>query len=320
MRILATALGALLISTSQPALALGGVDHGEPQLGDLQQMQVQQVAQPEPQPAEAQQCEPEQPAEMQQAEVKPAETPPPVMQQVEVQPAETPPPVMPEAEVKPAETPAPPVKEAEAQPAETPPPAVKEAEAQPAETPPPAVQQAAVQQGETQPSGIMPAAVGQGEPGEATAAVPAGELPLDAKWTVFIELKYGTRLDVPSAVFAAADGPAYRGLGRQFKTPDGRALLAVYSQRNDARDTPESYLRKNFKFPRAALAYQRVTPEFFAVAGIKDGTVYYSRCNFSHNAGGAVHCFDLKYPEQEKRNWDGIVTRMSRSLRPLNRG
>jgi hypothetical protein len=42
--------------------------------------------------------------------------------------------------------------------------------------------------------------------------------------------------------------------------------------------------------------------------------IYYSRCNFG---GAAIHCFDLAYPQAEKRAWDAIVTRISLSLRPL---
>jgi hypothetical protein len=239
MRILAAALGALLISTSEPALALGGHEQDE-----LQQ-------------TEAQQTEPEQ-AEAPAAEMQPA--PQPDMQQAETQPAE----------------------------------------------PQPDMQQAVMQQAE----------VTQG----ALAAVPQAGLPRDVKWTVFVELKYGTRLDVPSTVFATPDGPANRGVGRQFKTPDGRASLAVYSQSNDARDTPATYLRKNLQSPRAVLDYERVAPEFFAIAAVMRGSIYYSRCNFSHDAGRAIHCFDLKYPVQERQSWDGIVTRMSRSLRPLHGG
>ena len=48
--------------------------------------------------------------------------------------------------------------------------------------------------------------------------------------------------------------------------------------------------------------------------------VYYSRCNFSAAGGGAVHCFDLTYPQREERAWDAIVTRISRSLRPIDGG
>jgi hypothetical protein len=33
--------------------------------------------------------------------------------------------------------------------------------------------------------------------------------------------------------------------------------------------------------------------------------------------GGAIHCFDLVYPSAEERAWNAIVTRISRSLQPL---
>ncbi len=305
MRILAAALGALLISTSQPALALGGHEQDE-----LQQSEAQQT---EPQQAEA-------PA----AETQPADAPQPDMQQAVTLPAEAPQADIRQAEAQPAEAPQPGMQQAETQPAEAAQPDMQRAETQPAEDPQPNMQQGEVSQGVARPGEsqqMWQAAAPQVEPPqEALAAVPQAGLPRDVKWTVFVEQKFGTRLDVPSAVFATPDGPADRGVGRQFKTPDGRASLAVYSQRNDARDTPASYLRKNLQSSRAALDYQRVTPEFFAIAAVMRGSIYYSRCNFSNNAGRAIYCFDLKYPVQERESWDGIVTRMSRSLRPLNGG
>jgi hypothetical protein len=306
MRILAAALGALLISTSQPALALDGHEQDE-----LQQTEAQQT--------EAQQAEPQK-AEAPAAEAQPAEAPQPDMQQAETQPAEAPQPDMQQAEAQPAEAPQPAMQQAETQPTETPQPDMQQAEMQQAE-----VSQGVAPPGESQQPNMRQemrqAAAPQVEPPQgALAAVPQAGLPRDAKWTVFVETKYGTRLDVPSAVFATPDGPANRGVGRQFKTPDGRASLAVYSQSNDARDTPASYLRKNLQSPRAGLDYERLTPEFFAIAAVMRGSIYYSRCNFSHDADRAIHCFDLKYPVQERQSWDGIVTRMSRSLRPLHGG
>src|SRR5215510_392648 len=266
---------------------------------------------------------------MQQTEAKPAEAPQPAMQQTEAKPAEAPQPDVQQTEAKPDEAPQPAMQQAEAKPAQAPQPATQQTEAKPAEAPQPAMQQApqpTMQQAEVT-QGVAP----RGEPQQRQmrqgaapqvelAAIPPAGLPRDVRWSVFVEVQYGTRLDVPSAVFATPDGPANRGVGRQFKTPDGRASLAVYSQRNDARDTPASYLRKNLQSSRAGLEYERVTPEFFAIAAVMGDSIYYSRCNFSNNAGRAIHCFDLKYPAQEKLSWDGIVTRMSRSLRPLQGG
>jgi hypothetical protein len=325
MRILAAALGALLISTSQHALALGGDEQDELAQTEVQQTEPQQAPAAETQPAEARR------PDKQQAEASPTEAPQPAMQQAETQPPEAPKPNLQQAEAQPAEAPQPDMQQAKTQPAETPQPEVQQAKAQPVEAP-----QREAQQAETQRAAVTQGVALRGEPQQprmqqvapapveppqgALAALPQAALPRDVKWSVFVESQYGTRLDVPSAVFAMTDGPANRGIGRQFKTPDGRASLAVYSQRNDARDTPASYLRKNLQSPRVALDYERITPEFFAIAAVMGDSIYYSRCNFSYNAGRAIHCFDLKYPAQERQSWDGIVTRMSRSLRPLQGG
>jgi hypothetical protein len=188
-----------------------------------------------------------------------------------------------------------------------------------AETSQPEQQPGTMGQAETPQPEIQPAPEMQQSERQAPAPqVVQAKLPGDPKWTGFLEPSLKTSLDLPSAVFSTPDGAAYRGVGRQFKTPDGRATVAIYSLRNNGRDTPASFLRKNLSGSRPSLDYQRVTRDFYAISGVSDGTIYYSRCNLSRS-GGTLHCFDLKYPVQEKAAWDGIVTRMSRSLRPLNR-
>jgi hypothetical protein len=238
MRLLATTIGALLISVSQPALSqenFGALPHVMWQQGE-DSRQNEQQAEPRPEMPEPQ---------TEQAEIQqPAVIPEPQPQQAEIQPE-------------------------------------------------PAAQ-------------------------AAQAAAQDIALPRDARWTVFVEPSLGTRMDLPSAVFTTTDGAAYRGVGRQFKTADGRAAIAIYSQRNNQRDTPASYLRKNFSFPRTSVTYERITRDFFAVSGVRENMIYYSRCNVSPS-GGTLHCFDLQFPATEKPAWDAIVTRMSRSLRPLNR-
>jgi hypothetical protein len=51
----------------------------------------------------------------------------------------------------------------------------------------------------------------------------------------------------------------------------------------------------------------------------RDGLIFYSRCNFTRRTGGAIHCFDVVYPKDEERAWDAVITRISLSLRPLER-
>jgi hypothetical protein len=107
------------------------------------------------------------------------------------------------------------------------------------------------------------------------------------------------------------------GRGEQFKTRDGRAVLAVYALKNDERLTPAAYLKDHLKMPERAMDYRRVTRSFFAVSAETPDMIYYTRCNFARR--GLMHCAEIKYPRAEKRAWDAIVTRVSLSLRPLER-
>jgi hypothetical protein len=137
-------------------------------------------------------------------------------------------------------------------------------------------------------------------------------------WDRFVEPELGTSIDYPTGIFSVDEGAAPRGTGRQFKSRDGKAVLAIYSQTNEG-ETPARYVEKNFRVPRQTIDYKRVTPRFFAISALHAGEIYYSRCNFSRRSGAAIHCFDLRYPAREKRAWDPIVTRISLSLRPLEK-
>jgi hypothetical protein len=275
----------------------------EPQ---MTQAQLPPLGLPEPQMTQAQLPPlglPE--PQMTQAQLPPLGLPEPQMTQAQLPPLGLPEPQMAQAQLPPLGLPEPQMTQAQLPPLGLPEPQMTQAQLPPLGLPEPQMDQA-----ELQPPGLP-------EP-DMLASLATGALPPDAKWTVFVEPSLGTRMDLPSAVFSAADGAAYRGVGRQFKTADGRAALAIYSQRNDNRDTPASYLRKNFVFPRAAISYERVTRNFFAVSGTREGMIFYSRCNLSPT-GATLHCFDMQFPAAEKAAWDAIVTRMSLSLRPLNR-
>ena len=138
---------------------------------------------------------------------------------------------------------------------------------------------------------------------------------LELAWRTFVVPQYGTSVDYPAGIFIRAGNPE-KGVGQRFESEDGRAVLSVYSRDNEDGDTPTSYLKNHLRVDRAALDYERITRSFFAISLERDGVVYYSRCNFSGRREGAIHCFDLVYPQEEKRAWDPVVTRISLSLRP----
>ena len=135
-------------------------------------------------------------------------------------------------------------------------------------------------------------------------------------WRTFEVPDFGTTVQYPAGIFSPAGKPE-TGVGQRFERADGRAVLSIYSRRNEAGDNPATYLRHNLRVSRSVLDYARITRSFFAISSERQGVILYSRCNFSGGARGAVHCFDLKYPQEEKRAWDAVVTRISLSLRPL---
>jgi len=135
-------------------------------------------------------------------------------------------------------------------------------------------------------------------------------------WRTYEVPDFGTSIQYPASIFAPAGKPK-KGLGQRFERADGRAVLSIYSRPNEAGENPATYLRRNLRVERSALDYVRITRSFFAISSEREGVILYSRCNFSGGARGVIHCFDLRYPQQEKRSWDAIVTRISLSLRPL---
>jgi hypothetical protein len=122
--------------------------------------------------------------------------------------------------------------------------------------------------------------------------------------------------NMPASIFAPAGNPE-KGIGQRFERADGQAVLSIYSRPNESGENPTTYLRNNLWMERSALDYVRITRSFFAISSEREGVILYSRCNFSGRARGVIHCFDLKYPQAEKRAWDAVVTHMSLSLRPL---
>ena len=118
----------------------------------------------------------------------------------------------------------------------------------------------------------------------------------------------GTSVDIPSSIFTETAGKP-NGYGQQFRTSDGRADLTVQSAPNGAGDSPAAFLEK--KNPPSHVLYKRITSDFFVVSSIRDDKIWYDRCNFSNRL---IHCVLINYPANEKQQWDGIVTRISKSL------
>jgi hypothetical protein len=150
------------------------------------------------------------------------------------------------------------------------------------------------------------------------AMLVSGGATLDARpapemqgWTTFGEVA-GLQVEYPAGIFRVNAGPTEKGEGRIFRSEDGRYQFSAYSLDNPERDSPRAYLRKNLMVPPESLIYRRVTEQFFVMSSIRQGRIFYSRCNF----GSRIHCIYLEYPQDEKLAFDPIVMRVSYSLRP----
>lgn len=126
-------------------------------------------------------------------------------------------------------------------------------------------------------------------------------------WSSYRIPESGTRVDIPSSIFTEEAGQP-DGYGVKYRTGDGRADLTVQAVPNDG-SSPAAFLaRKN---PPTGIIYKRIAPRFFVVSSIRRGKIWYDRCNFGSRY---VHCVLINYPAAEKRQWDAVVTRISRTL------
>src|SRR4051812_47980237 len=128
-------------------------------------------------------------------------------------------------------------------------------------------------------------------------------------WQSYVVPETGAKADVPINIFSKDGGKPEAGYGRRFVTSDGRANLTVQSIPNPANDSPGAFLAK--KNPPSDIIYKRLTSRFFVVSSIRNGKIWYDRCN---RAAGYMQCVLINYPAAEKRRWDAVVTRISNSL------
>jgi len=136
---------------------------------------------------------------------------------------------------------------------------------------------------------------------------PTAAQPID--WVRYRVPETGAAVDVPSSIFTEEAGSPEAGHGKRFVTSDRRADLTMQSVANDAGLSPAAFLAQ--KNPPPNIVYKKVTAQFFVVSSFRQGKIWYDRCNF---AGRSIHCVLINYPAQEKREWDGIVTRISNTL------
>jgi hypothetical protein len=133
-------------------------------------------------------------------------------------------------------------------------------------------------------------------------------------WTQLHDSERHVSLQFPGHIFRSDAGQEGEH-GTVFSTPDGRARLRLFGFVNTRNQTPRSHLAAIPEFRAESFHYVRTAPRFFVASAVREGMILYRRCNFSPRAHRRVGCVQLEYPRSEKRAWDAVVTRISRSLR-----
>jgi hypothetical protein len=129
------------------------------------------------------------------------------------------------------------------------------------------------------------------------------------EWRRYVIPSTGTSVDMPVSIFTSDAGEPDGGTGRRFFTEDRRADLTVQSVANPGNESPAAFLAK--MQPPAGIIYKRITPDFFVVSSTRKDRIWYNRCN---RGNGTMNCVLINYPAAEKRQWDGLVTRISHTL------
>ena len=141
------------------------------------------------------------------------------------------------------------------------------------------------------------------------AFLPSVGIAQPLSWHDYVVPETGAVAQIPTSIFSEDGGKPEVGYGRRFVTSDKRANLTVQSVSNDAGDSPAAFLAK--KNPPPNIEYRRVTSRFFVVSSVRENKIWYDRCNF---VGHVVNCVLINYPAAEKRQWDSVVTRISKTL------
>jgi hypothetical protein len=130
-------------------------------------------------------------------------------------------------------------------------------------------------------------------------------------WNVYRGGPLGLRLDYPDFLALKAEDEALRGA--RFESADQQVTLEVASAPAGTASVDDYFRRmaEQAKAEGVALDYTRRTRRFAVVSGENERFILYARCNLYRTA---VLCFNLRYPTAQKRRFDPIVTRMSRSL------
>jgi hypothetical protein len=137
-----------------------------------------------------------------------------------------------------------------------------------------------------------------------------------SRWTTYEDADSNCTLDYPAGLFRPEalnpDEP------RRFSSPDANVYFRIKRVKNPNGWTPQAIKEKFLaRDGPGDVTYDRTRRDFFVVSGYRGANIFYTKVALSSDRSSAC-VFEITYPRVQKKSFDQIVTRMSRSLRSLN--
>ena len=134
-----------------------------------------------------------------------------------------------------------------------------------------------------------------------------------ATWAVYHDETGKCRLDYASSVFRLGKKDAEDF--QRFSGPTKDIYFRVAGLANDEQLSPKQIRAQYIKNRgKSEIVYERTKSDFLVLSGIRDQKIFYSKIAVSSNTQN-ICVLHIVYPQRAKREFDTIVTRMSRSFR-----
>jgi len=134
----------------------------------------------------------------------------------------------------------------------------------------------------------------------------------DLEWKVYWDEARGCRLEYPAALFS--QDTREQGKPHKFSSADQSIYFRVMGAENTSNWTPQDIREKYLQADMPGnITYERTRGRFLVLSGYRGGNIFYTKVTVSGDQHTAC-ILDITYPRSLKKQFDGIVTRMSRSF------
>lgn len=132
-------------------------------------------------------------------------------------------------------------------------------------------------------------------------------------WRTYRNPRFGTTIEYPDRFRPGR--PPENGAGLGFASADGASFTAWGSHNSLEHDLAalEAFIRENYEGGER-ITYDARGSNWFVLAGTAGDSIFYERYSLSHR-GTIVNGFAIRYPARLRKEYDAVVTRMSRSFR-----